>query len=110
MLWILDSDVTKEGVQGCQSDIASGDRVVTFLFQGIEESDDVFGLEVAQVERRNGPAAMGRHEGQGITVAVDGVRTQAPQTGEVVAEKRAQSTAQCISSWSRHRTPPLAVA
>jgi len=71
---------------------------MTFLFQEIEESDNVFRLDMDQVELRNRPSAVGCHKAeeqrQGITVAVDGVRTQPPQTREVVGEERAQSAAQ----------------
>jgi hypothetical protein len=104
------SDITEEGMNGGEPDIACRHAVVTVLLQVIEKSEDLIRVNVVQVQiaglALSLPGQEAKQQDQAVSIAQNSIGTEAAQPGKMVHEVVPQADRQLIRRSRFHLLPP----
>lgn len=107
---MLGGEEADEGMDGGEPDVPRRGGRVAVAFQVGEEGGDRIDAEIVDVEGLGGPVVVHRDEpqqqDQAIPIAVDRMRAQPPERGEVLEEEGAERARQGVRPEAGHDSPP----
>jgi hypothetical protein len=113
MLGISRSHEVKERVKGREPDITGGDPILSIVFQIGQKRQNSGGIQINQVEHRNGLLSLlgnkAEQQNDAVAITMDGVGTRSSEAGQVIGKVVTNNGAEQIGRLFLHRRPPFPV-